>query len=130
MKKILAILFLVLIIGCGSGLDLQPVEGIIQWQGKPVKSGTINFRSEDGRFVGTGTIVDGAYKIPKISGLVPGNYLVAISYPYQKNPAPKDGEAPGESRAVREILPLKYANGSTLKAEIKIGPNEVSFDLK
>ncbi len=130
MKKIVAILFLVLTTGCGSEPNLQPVSGIVQWQGKPVKSGTINFRSEDGRFVGTGTIVDGDYKIPKISGLVPGNYLVAISYPDQKSPTPKDGEAPGESRAVREILPLKYANGSALKAEIKTGLNEVSFDLK
>ncbi len=130
MKKITIILFLALIVGCGSEPNLHAVSGVVEWQGKPVKLGTINFRSEDGQFVGTGTIIDGAYKIPKISGLVPGKYLVAISYPDQKTPAPKEGESPGESRAVREMLPLKYANGSTLKAEIKTGLNEVSFDLK
>lgn len=130
MKKIILILFLAFIVGCGSESNLHAVSGVVEWQGKPVKLGTINFRSEDGQFVGTGTIIDGAYKIPKISGLVPGKYLVAISYPDQKTPAPKEGESPGESRAVREMLPLKYANGSTLKAEIKTDLNEVSFDLK
>jgi len=130
MKKINVILFLVLTIGCGSEPNLQPVSGVVEWQGKPVKSGTINFRSEDGLHVGTGTIINGAYNVPKISGLVPGKYLVAISYPDQKNSIPKEGEAPGASQAVREILPLKYADGSTLKAEIKTGLNEVSFNLK
>ena len=129
MKKTFVI-FSFLFLGCGSESDLRAISGVVEWQGKPVKLGTINFRSEDGQFVGTGTIVDGVYKIPKISGLVPGNYLVAISYPDQKTPAPKEGESPGQSRAVREILPLKYASGSTLKAEIKTDLNEVNFDLK
>jgi hypothetical protein len=129
MKKTFVI-FSFLLLGCGSESNLRDVSGVVEWQGKPVKLGTINFRSEDGQFVGTGTIVDGFYKIPKISGLVPGNYLVAISYPDQKTPAPNEGESPGQSRAVREILPLKYASGSTLKAEIKTDLNEVNFDLK
>ena len=129
MKKTFVILSF-LLLGCASESNLHEVSGLVEWQGKPVKLGTINFRSEDGQFVGTGTIVDGVYKIPKISGFVPGNYLVAISYPDQKNLAPKEGESPGQSRAVSEMLPLKYASGSTLKAEIKTGLNEVNFDLK
>lgn len=130
MKTTFSIFSLLLLLGCGSESNLHEVSGVVAWQGKQVILGTINFRSEDGQFVGTGTIVDGVYKIPKISGLVPGNYLVAISYPDQKTPAPKEGESPGQSRAIREMLPLKYASGSTLKAEIKTGLNEVNFDLK
>jgi hypothetical protein len=129
----LPILFVVLgfVAGCSSGPKRSPVSGTVKYKGQPIKAGTINFRSEDGKHVGTGTITDGKYDIPLISGLPAGKYSVAISYPDPKVPAPKGDEAPGEAPPVREMLPAKYANGSDLKADIKDGPNtDVNFDLK
>ena len=119
-----------LIAGCGpSESKRNPVTGTVTWKGQPVKSGTINFRSADGKHVATGTIVDGKYEIPKVSGLPAGKYQVAISYPDPKVPAPRPDEPPGESQEVREMLPAKYTDGSELKADIKDGPNQVNYDL-
>jgi hypothetical protein len=126
-----ALLLIGLMTGCGpSEPRRQPVSGVVKYKGAPLKKGTINFRSEDGKYVGTGEIADGKYDIPQISGMPAGKYVVAISYPDPKIPAPKGDEPPGEWRPAREMLPAKYNDSSELKAEIKEGPNDVSYDLK
>jgi hypothetical protein len=128
--------FLLLIVaittlGCGpSEATRHPVSGTVKWKGQLIKSGTINFRSEDGKHFATGTIVEGKYDIPAISGLPVGKYAVAISYPDPKVPAPNPDEPPGPAAEAREMLPAKYADGTELKAEIKSGSNDVSFDLQ
>lgn len=120
--------------GCGpSEPRRNPITGTVQFKGQPVKKGTINFRSEaDGTYVTSGEIDDGKYHIPQPSGLPAGQYIVAITYPDPKVPAPRPDleEAPGEWRPVREMLPAKYNDNTELKALIKEGPNDVSFDLK
>lgn len=119
------------LVGCNSEPKRSPIKGSVKWKGEPVVSGTINFRSEDGKHVATGTIKDGKYEIPAISGLPAGKYAVAISYPDPKIPAPRPDEPPGESRPIRELLPSKYTDGTELKADIKSSANDdVSFDLK
>ena len=115
--------------GCGTEPRKNGVSGTVMWKGQPVKSGTINFSSADGKFVATGTIVDGKYAIPQVSGVPAGNYLVAISYPDPKIPAPRPDEPPGESTPVRELLPARYADGTELRADIKDGDNTVDFNL-
>ena len=122
--------FIASVSGCGpKELARYPVAGAVTWKGQPVKSGTINFRSDDGKHVGTGTIADGKYTIPAISGLPAGKYAVAISYPDPKIPAPRPDEPPGQSGPVREMLPAKYTQGNELKADLKDLPNDVNFDL-
>lgn len=117
-------------LGCGSEVKRNALSGTITYKGNPIKSGTINFSSEgDGKYVATGTIIDGKYAIPAGSGLPPGKYLVAISYPDPNIPAPPTDEPPGESTDARELLPAKYNEQSELTAEIKKGPNEVNFTL-
>ena len=118
-------------IGCEPATaKLNSVSGTVTWKGQPVKGGTINFRSEDGKSVGTGTIVDGKYLIPATSGLPAGKYAVAISYPDPKIPPPPTNEPPGPSTFAREMLPAKYAQGTDLKADIQNLSNDVNFDLK
>lgn len=126
------VVFLGLAAGCGSSEPRRnPISGTVQFKGQPVQKGTINFRSEpDGKFVATGEIADGKYTIPQQSGLPAGKYSVAITYPDPKVPAPRPDEAPGEWKPVREMLPAKYNDKTELKADIKDGPNDVSFDLK
>ncbi len=121
------------VLGCGpSEPRRNPVSGTVTWKGQPIKGGTINFRSDDGKHVGTGTIADGKYEIPAVSGLPAGKYAVAISYPDPKIPAPRPDEPPGPTAAVRELLPAKFVQGTdpTMKADIKDLSNDVSFDLK
>ena len=127
----IALGFVLVPAGCEpAGAKLNPVAGSVTWKGQPVKSGTINFRSDDGKSVGTGVIVDGKYSIPAISGLPAGKYAVAISYPDPKIPAPRADEPPGPSTFAREMLPAKYAEGKELKADIQNLSNDVNFDLK
>ena len=118
-------------LSCNSQIKRHAISGTVTFKGNLIKSGTINFSSEgDGKYVATGTIVDGKYAIPAFSGLPPGKYAVAISYPDPNIPAPRPDEPPGESTLARELLPAKYNEQSELTAEIKQGPNEVNFTLE
>ena len=131
---------LAITLGLGTGLlatgcepakaKFNAVSGSVTWKGQPIKGGTINFRSDDGKHVGTGTILDGKYTIPAISGLPAGKYAVAITYPDPKIPAPDPSVPPGPSAFAREMLPAKYASGKELKADIQDLSNDVNFDLK
>ncbi len=81
--------------------------------------------------MGTSDINDGKYSIIPEVGLVAGEYIVAITYPDPKIPAPRSDEPPGVSKPIREMLPAKYNDKSELKATIKDGSNDaVSYDLK
>jgi hypothetical protein len=128
----LSVLLLGLAAGCGaSGAKRNPISGMVTYKGQPIKQGIINFRSEgEGQYVATGEIIDGKYEIPTISGLPAGQYAVAINYPDPKAPPQKEEEMPGASRAVREMLPARYNEETTLKKDIKDGPNDINFDLK
>lgn len=118
-------------VGCGSsGPVRNAVSGTVTYKSQPIKSGTISFRSDDDQHVGTGTITDGKYAIPWVSGLPAGKYIVAVSYPDPRIPAPREDEPPGESVTERELLPARYNENTELKAEIKNGTNDVSYDLK
>lgn len=124
-----------LVNGCGSsGPKRYKVSGTVKYKDTPVTSGTITFLDESTKAVVAGTtITNGAYEIPAAGGLVAGKYLVSVSYPDPKGaaPAPKEGEAPGASREVKETLPTKYNRDTELRAEVKAdGANEFSFDLK
>lgn len=120
------------VVGCGpSEPQKNPVSGSVTWKGHPIKYGTINFRSDgDGRYVATGEIHDGKYEIPEVSGLPAGKYVVSVSYPDPKVPAPKGDEPPGVSLPVREMLPARYNEQSELTADITDESNDVSFELK
>ena len=122
---------LAVLAGCDSGPKRYPVSGTVKYKGEPVKAGTINFRGDSGDS-GSANITDGRYEIPSATGLSPGNYKVAITYPDPKAPQPKGGDGlPGETVVAKELLPPKYNNQTELTAEVKAQQsNDVSFDLK
>jgi len=124
-----------LLTGCGDSAPKRyKVSGTVKYKGTPIPLGMITFLTEDaGASAGGAEIKDGMYEIPAVSGLAAGKYKVSVSFPDQKGaaPAPKEGEAPGASREVKELLPAKYNRETELRAEVKAGePNEFSFDLK
>src|SRR5215207_384142 len=122
-----ALLFL---IGCKPEAKRYGVSGVVKYKGEPVKFGTISFRSDDGQ-TGGAQVVDGKYEIPAATGLPPGKYQVAVTYPDPKAPKPKEGEPPGVVAEVKDLLPDKYNNKTELTAEIKAESNNVvNFDLK
>jgi hypothetical protein len=126
---------LALLAGCGSSAPKRyKVSGTVKYKDSPIPLGTITFLTEDaGAAAGGAEIKSGAYEIPAGSGLAAGKYKVSVSFPDPKGaaPAPKEGEAPGVSREVKEFLPAKYNRETELRAEVKAGePNEISFDLK
>ncbi len=117
--------------GCGeSGPKRYQVSGDVNFKKKPVKMGTISFRSDDG-FTSAAQVVDGKYNIPAEGGLPEGKYKVAISYPDPKVPPITGTEPPGEARPNPELLPKKYNAESTLTADVKSsGDNKINFDLE
>ncbi len=123
----------VIAVGCSSEPKRLEVSGTVSYKGQPVPSGSILFSPEDEsvKSMGGSAVTNGQFKIPQATGLLPGKYKVSISYPDPKGPAPKEGEAPGESRETKELLPAKYNSATELRAEVRAGvENTFTFDLK
>lgn len=128
--------------GPGDGLPREPVSGKVTLDGKPLPEGTIQFTSEDekGGGVGGATIQNGQFSIPRETGLVPGNYRVAIyasggaggAGGGETRPASPDGSGRGRaSSKPSESIPAKYNAQSELKVEIKQGgASGLKFDLQ
>ena len=105
------------------------VSGTVEFQGKPLDRGTIEFAptSDQGTFSGA-PIVDGQYQIPAENGLAPGQYSVRISSS-EGGAAAAEGP-PGESAiTAKERIPAAYNTATTLKAEVK-PEGEQTFDFK
>jgi len=114
-----------LVSGCGG--DSRPtapsvVQGVVTLNGTALTEGTVNFASPttgnaaiaqvgaDGKFVVTG-------------GMVPGDYKVMVTppTPTPENPNPPDSQIPEKYRTVET---------SDLKSKITGGRNEVKLELK
>lgn len=124
----------VVLAGCKSEAKRYRVTGSIKYKGEPLKNGTITFRSIDGQHTAAGTIVNGEYDIPEVSGLPAAKYQVTIGSGDPKASGWKPGEMPGDSTAVaasKDLLPSKYNVNTELSAEVKAQErNEINFDLK
>lgn len=124
--------------GCGSSDDLprEAVSGKVTLDGKPLASGSIQFLPVGGgdpnnpAISGGATIKDGAYSIPRESGLTPNKYTVAITSA-QGGADAAAGGAPGPAqKPAKETIPEKYNKDSTLDAAVKPGgENTFNFDL-
>jgi hypothetical protein len=124
----------VMISGCEfSSPKRNAVTGQVKYKGEPITDGVITFIPDDPALKATGgsTIKDGKFEIRKNVGLPAGQYKVSINYPDPKRRVPiQEGDAPGESREVPDLLPPKYNRETILRAEIKSdAPNELTFDL-
>jgi hypothetical protein len=126
-----------LAVGCsGSGDDLprEAVSGTVTLDGQPLANGTISFSPAGGSGGpgGGGVIGGGKFSIPRETGLVPGNYNVALYASEKRAEQTKPAQAGGGKPAERpkELIPAKYNTSTELKAEIKKGGgNDLRFTL-
>jgi hypothetical protein len=122
-------------VGCGGADELprQAVSGAVQFEGRPLKSGMIQFQpdSPDATTAAGAGIVDGSYSIVRSQGLVPGKYKAMITST-SPSPEPARTSEPGDpSPPAREPIPTKYNSNSGLSAQVtKEGPNRFDFELK
>lgn len=127
-----AVLVILLAIGCGG--SAANVTGTISVDGKPLLGSdtirvTVMFYPESSGALAAAKIDEsGKYVLSTGSqeGLLPGNYLVAISA--KEITAPSASGSP----SARDLAAPNYGNPKTsgLKAEVKPGSNAFNFDLK
>ncbi len=121
-----------LLVGCTPPDGRVAVQGTVQFNGKPLDSGTIQFHPLDtagpSSFAG-GEVTDGKFTVPAAQGLYPGKYKVMISSP---DAVMKDPGVPGESGPpAKDRIPKKYNAESKEVVEVKAtGDNRFEFDLK
>jgi hypothetical protein len=134
-------LLLVLLSGCGKGIDANYVEGTITLDGKPLPGASITFfvSGDDTKTAGGFSDENGRYRITPQGGTggegaKDGNYQVTASKA-ETVPLPKpvkydDGTVSTET--TKQVLPAVYQNRqkTPLKAEVKKGKNKIDFALE
>jgi hypothetical protein len=130
------ILILILFSGCGGdGLPRQAISGSISINGKPLKSGVVNFVPQSAEIPtqSGAAIIDGKYNIPKSTGLVPGKYKVVISSGEgsAEKKVDKVSDLPGMAPIpAKEAIPPEYNNNTSLEANVAAGGSNVfEFNL-
>lgn len=131
-------------LGCGGDdLPRQAISGLVEFQGKPLAKGHIQFLPTESVStpIATGAEVrEGRYAVSRDEGLVPGTYKVSISAEgeppsRQKGKKAPEPEALGDMPGLgplnnEELIPAKYNAQTTLTATVtKEGPNRFDFKL-
>ena len=130
---LLAALAVFAVSGCGD-TGRNEVTGTVTYKGQPLDEGLITFIPQDGQGTQDGAgISNGAYRIPRDKGLVPGRYMVTI-YGGDGVPRVGDGEpsgpAPPGTTPGKERIPAEYNTKSNQFVEItKSGPNKFDFNI-
>ena len=119
--------------GCNRNpLGRVPISGKVNFEGKPLDKGTIDFRPFAGeKSVSSGAaIADGVYEIANLKGLPPGRYEVRIFSSKEDMSPPPEGVRPGGMRPGIERLPPRFNVQSTQIVEVTAaGPNQFNFDI-
>lgn len=123
------VMTVVWIAGCGAkdtGPATFKVTGKITFDSKPLETGEIIIRSEDGKHAAGSVITNGAYELRATEG----RKIVEISA-LRDVPGKFKEENPGEKVPVREqMIPAKYNKSSTLKIDVTAtDTSDVNFDL-
>lgn len=120
-----------LVTGCGSGLELVEVDGIVMIDSEPVPNAEVVFRPAEGRPSIGRTDVAGHYVLQYMegtSGAVPGSHQVTITTYLEADP---DSSDPVIQQGLPEIIPDIYNTRTTLTADLKPGQkNTVDFPLE
>ena len=123
----------VIVAGCSSGGDAEPVTGTVTFDGAPLADGRITFEPAGQQGSGGGAVIaDGSYSVPGGDvGLLPGSYRVSISAVGGGSSADDAPGAGGPAAMGSELIPAKYNTDSELTAEVTAdGDNTFDFDLQ
>ena len=111
--------------GCGGAGDRYqrfPIQGTVEHDGKPLKTGVIAFIPGGDGAAGTADVVDGAFHLSATDGLSPGAYRVEV---YRIQPTGKKiSSSDDPSIQVDEtanIVSKNFNTATTLKADIPPG---------
>jgi hypothetical protein len=127
------LLLAVALAGCGPHTDRLPVSGQVILDGAPLDSGSIRFTATNReKFMAAGALIkDGAYRIPRDKGLVPGTYQIEISAPDDKSPLVMTPVGNGRSTLLaKERIPPEYNTKSSQKVKVTAdGDNKFDFNI-
>ena len=131
-------LLMLALAGCGSKRPAASVSGDVKYGSESIATGSIRFDpvdANDAKSFGT-QIKEGKYEIPLESGLVAGEYLVAIYATREtgKLMAPPETLHNTPSTPTKEVvqyIPEAYNANTKLKATLKAGANAgQNFELQ
>ena len=125
--------------GCtgDSASGLVGVRGKVKLKGQPIKDGTVSFEPTEGQDTrATAVITDGAYDIPRGTGLKPGKYLIRVSAGDGKtavNPVDEDsppGPTGGTNIISKDLVPKDWNVNSRQERTITTdNPNTIDFEI-
>ena len=113
------------------------VRGSVKLKGQPIKSGTVSFEPTEGQDTrATAVITDGAYDIPRQTGLKKGKYLIRVSAGDGKtavnpvNPDEPPGPGGGSNIISKELVPKDWnVNSKQYQTVTEQNPNTIDFDI-
>lgn len=120
---------LTLFAGCGNGLGLVPVEGVVTLDGQPLPNAEVNFRPTDGRPSLGKTDDQGKFRLlysREEMGALPGKHQVSIATASSSD----DGSPDSDAAVAKERVPARYNSATTLKADVRSGMEPLTFDLQ
>jgi len=113
--------------GGGGGPPLGRVSGVVTLDGQPLADATVTFTPATGRPSQGVTGSDGRYTLAYTAeqpGAMVGDHVVRISTEgYMERPG-------GAVEQMKERVPLRYNAQSTLTATVKVGTNDLPFELQ
>lgn len=124
-RTVTAALLLGLLAGCGDG-GLAPVAGTVTYKGQPLKEGTIVFHTAKGR-PAHGRVKDG--QIVEVTTVTLGDGVAVGPARVTVQAVTNAGDMYAKHTA---LVPNSYGDPdkSGLSADIKGGPNALTFELK
>ena len=111
----------------------QEIKGTIKLKGVPLDQGVIDFTPLEDQSTKEGAVIaDGAYHIPRASGLTKGKYRVIITSGDGRTKEGSD-EPPGPTGAniiSKERIPPEYNKNTTQEVEVSDSkPNVFDYDI-
>lgn len=127
----LAPFLLVVVAGCGSGGPPRlRVVGAVTLDGQPLADGAISFMPTGKGVAAGATIAGGRYVVEGARGPTPGEYRVEIRASAPSGKQVKDSFGQASIAEMESIIPDRYNDKTTLRAEITAsGPNQFDFSL-
>lgn len=123
---------LLLLAGCGGGLPVVPVTGVVKLDGAPVAEAGVGFYPEKGPGVSGRTNKEGKFTLEtaNLAGALVGKYRVSVNKVKFSGVGPDEQPQPGGLKT-EYLVPQKYSdpNTSGLTAEVGAGKNDFTFEL-